>query len=774
MQLAASVLVCPRDGTQLKSALSIDPAFDKYEFLETIGEGGMGVIYKARQLMLSKFVAIKTLHAHLLTPEAMRRFQIEGKAASQLSHPNIVSFYDLGVTMAGQPYIVMEYIQGETLADLLKRAGQLPLPRFSKIFRQICDGIGHAHKKSILHRDIKPSNIMLTENDSGEDEVRIMDFGIAKLLNDTGTGAEHLTKTGDTIGSPVYMSPEQARGAQTDPRSDLYSLGCVMYEVLTGVPPFQGNTALDTMLLHLDSKPAPMKEASLGREIDPRIEKVVMKLLEKDPANRYQSMDEIKEALVPFSDPEFTYELPGQSESNKETDKNDKVTGKRHGKLVLAAMSACIIAGGAIVYLASKNPQLTLFHPVAKPAPPQANPADPLGTAKWPDMEVNPARIAGEVRRHNPELVLESIFLDNDSWHNLKDEDLKPLKDATCARISFEHFEVTDGALQYVKNSPYLKELDLGDTKVSKLLPLTGMKLVTLKLNSSQLDPAAFNAIASMKELAFLDLRNTNTTDSELLKLERMSSLKILTLTGCPGLTMPAVDSLQNKLYLTAVDYAPRQTGQESCHQLLARAREEHSLKHWSEASALVLQALYRQSEDHLSQQENILARVIRAECLRHRNYPLAALTYYNSALFMNKDRSTLPDADIRTAKAEIFESLPESKKWLWSAGDERYRSAVDIEKSLQSNDSSAQERASYLKKMVFALKQAAKDFMAIGDLTRAESSLRLLLTNIVQFHLSEPTVEIKSLLTDVLLKQHKPLDPLLQSGNKKTEEPVK
>jgi serine/threonine-protein kinase len=234
----------------------------------------MGVIYKARHLILNKFVAIKTLHTHLVSPSAIRRFQVEGKAESLLSHPNIVSFHDLGVTQSGQPYIIMEYIDGETLAEVLRREGQLPLPRFLKIFWQICDGLSLAHKKSILHRDIKPTNIMLV-HDRGEDEVRIMDFGIAKMMDDTTAGAQQITKTGDMVGSPIYMSPEQARGLQTDQRSDLYSLGCVMYESLTGSPPFHGNTALDTVLMHLDSKPVPMKEASLGREVDPRIERVV-------------------------------------------------------------------------------------------------------------------------------------------------------------------------------------------------------------------------------------------------------------------------------------------------------------------------------------------------------------------------------------------------------------------------------------------------------------------------------------------------------------------
>jgi len=201
--------------------------------------------------------------------------------------------HDFGVTESGQPYMVMDFVDGKTLSEVISRDGQLSQERFLRIFSQVCEALAHAHKRGVLHRDLKPSNIMLVRTFEGEEEVRIMDFGIAKLVGDTSERAQALTKTGEAVGSPLYMSPEQARGHKTDLRTDLYSLGCVMYECITGSPPFVGKSALDTMLMHMNDKPLSIRQASLGKIVDPRVERVVIKLLEKNPDERYQKMDDV-------------------------------------------------------------------------------------------------------------------------------------------------------------------------------------------------------------------------------------------------------------------------------------------------------------------------------------------------------------------------------------------------------------------------------------------------------------------------------------------------
>jgi serine/threonine protein kinase len=346
LELASSVTICPRDGTQVKSNVNVDPSFTNYEFLESIGEGGMGVIYKARHRHLNKVVAIKTLHSHLTNADLIKRFEIEGKAASMLSHPNIIGVHDFGLTQTGQPYMIMDYVHGQTLSDALRQFGTIPLNQFIPIFLQVCDALSHAHKRAVLHRDVKPSNIMLVSNQRSGFDVRIMDFGIAKLMNESETGAQNLTKTGDAIGSPIYMSPEQARGSKMDHRSDLYSLGCVMYECLSNSPPFCGNTALDTMMMHIDTKPLPISQASMGQVIDRRLEQVVMRLLEKDPADRYQSMDEVREDLIALQNPDKTAVLPSVRDSQLVTAvQKARIKEKEKKKLKEKAPLFAIIGG---------------------------------------------------------------------------------------------------------------------------------------------------------------------------------------------------------------------------------------------------------------------------------------------------------------------------------------------------------------------------------------------------------------------------------------------
>jgi serine/threonine protein kinase len=289
------VMKCPHDGNDLINPIDSDPVLRlEYEVLNCIGSGGMGVIYKVRRLKDDKIVAIKMLHPHLAEDEeSMSRFEIELRAVCALSHPYIIVIHDLGLSAAGIPYMVMDYVNSKDLLDTVTKNGPLPTKRFLNIFAQACQAFGHAHERSILHRDIKPDNIMLTTGASGREEVRVMDFGIARLLNDSGK--TRLTKPGQAVGSPMYMSPEQARGKDIDLRSDLYSLGLVMYEALTGVPAFMGETVYKTLVMQLTEQPKPMSAHRMG--IDHRLQLVVSRLMEKDPDDRYQTMRELHRDL---------------------------------------------------------------------------------------------------------------------------------------------------------------------------------------------------------------------------------------------------------------------------------------------------------------------------------------------------------------------------------------------------------------------------------------------------------------------------------------------
>jgi tetratricopeptide (TPR) repeat protein len=251
----------------------------RFVIIEEINRGSMGIVYKAKDNALDEIVAIKVLNEALNSdPVAIDRFKREARAARRLSHPNIVRIHDLGENK-GKKFISMEYIEGKDLKKILRTEGRIPEERFLHYVKQVCEALHYAHSLGIIHRDIKPANIIITENH----RIKIADYGIAKIAQSADS-----TKLGVVMGTPLYMPPEQIEGKLTDGRSDIYSLGIVMYEMLNGTPPFtEGNIDYH----HMHSKPPKMVD------VNPRLEKIVMKCIEKNPDNRYQSAKELLEEL---------------------------------------------------------------------------------------------------------------------------------------------------------------------------------------------------------------------------------------------------------------------------------------------------------------------------------------------------------------------------------------------------------------------------------------------------------------------------------------------
>lgn len=261
---------------------------NRYELMEKIGEGGMAVVYKARCTFLDRWVAIKILRdQYANNPEFVDRFQREARAAARLAHPNIVSIYDVGEDQ-GRHFIVMEYVQGENLKDYLSRRGPLTPQTVAEMGQQVAAALAHAHCRGIIHRDIKPHNLLV----SPEGQVKVTDFGIARAA-----AASSLTETGVVLGSVHYFSPEQAQGGAVDARSDIYALGVVLYELLTGEPPFTGDSPIAIALSHLDSEPPAVAE--LCPHVPEDLEQAIMKAMAKDPAHRYQTAGELNRALAP-------------------------------------------------------------------------------------------------------------------------------------------------------------------------------------------------------------------------------------------------------------------------------------------------------------------------------------------------------------------------------------------------------------------------------------------------------------------------------------------
>jgi eukaryotic-like serine/threonine-protein kinase len=265
---------------------------DRYELGEILGFGGMSEVHKARDTRLHRDVAVKVLRADLARdPSFYLRFRREAQNAAALNHPAIVAVYDTGEaeTAAGPlPYIVMEYVDGVTLRDIVHTDGPLLPRRAIEIIADACQALNFSHNHGIIHRDVKPANIMISKNNA----VKVMDFGIARALADSHS----VTQTAAVIGTAQYLSPEQARGEAVDARSDVYSLGCVLYEILTGEPPFLGDTPLAVAYQHVREDPvAPSKRHS---GIGPELDAVVLKALAKNPDNRYQTAAEMRSDLV--------------------------------------------------------------------------------------------------------------------------------------------------------------------------------------------------------------------------------------------------------------------------------------------------------------------------------------------------------------------------------------------------------------------------------------------------------------------------------------------
>ena len=257
-----------------------------------IAEGGMGSIYKGVDENSDSTVAVKTVLPRLVHDKVSRkRFLQEAESASKLNHPNICSVREYGISDTGIPFLVMDYLEGENLADMIKRSNKLSAKDTVAIMLQIVNALAYAHAQGVIHRDIKPSNIFLTKNEDGTYLARLLDFGIAKFASEESSSSE-LTKTGEFFGTPLYMSPEQCTGLEVDTRSDIYSLGCVMFECLSGKPPVNGKSSLEIIVNHANGKISDFK----GENIPASLKSIVMKTL-KERSKRYQNMSELKNDL---------------------------------------------------------------------------------------------------------------------------------------------------------------------------------------------------------------------------------------------------------------------------------------------------------------------------------------------------------------------------------------------------------------------------------------------------------------------------------------------
>ena len=283
---------CPRDGTALRSAnvqadLLGSVVADRYHIIKKLGKGGMGTVYLAEHVKMGRKSALKVMNPGMNTdPDAIARFNREASNASRLSHPNICAIYDFGETSDGLIYLAMEFIEGSSLTSLVEQNGSMPAPRVGSIIHQTADALQVAHDAGIVHRDLKPDNIMIAKTRDGADLVKVVDFGIAKAGS---SDAQKVTKTGLVIGTPEYMSPEQLAGDSLDGRSDIYALGLVAFNCLTGKLPFPAETVQESMIMRLTDRPRTLAESKTDVTWTTELQRTLDKALERDAGRRYQS-----------------------------------------------------------------------------------------------------------------------------------------------------------------------------------------------------------------------------------------------------------------------------------------------------------------------------------------------------------------------------------------------------------------------------------------------------------------------------------------------------
>jgi serine/threonine protein kinase len=279
------------------TASLVNQTIGNYRVLRLLGEGGMGVVYLAQHPVIGRKVAIKLLHAVLARdPDIVSRFFNEARAIHMIAHENIVEILDFGQTADGQPYFIMEYLEGESLSEVVSR-GPMPIDLVETIGGQMCRALGAAHTKGIVHRDLKPHNVQLCAKPDGSPQVKILDFGVAKILSSPDGAQSVKTRTGSLMGTPLYMSPEQCKGSGVlDHRTDIYSLGVMLFEMVAGRPPFTAEGVGELFAKHMLEEPPPLLH--FAPEAPPHLAAAIMKSLAKDPGDRFQSMEEFRQALL--------------------------------------------------------------------------------------------------------------------------------------------------------------------------------------------------------------------------------------------------------------------------------------------------------------------------------------------------------------------------------------------------------------------------------------------------------------------------------------------
>lgn len=512
---------------------------DRYEILSMIGIGGWSSVYRANDNSLKRPVAVKVLHPHLCIEKGkIERFQREAEATSAIAHPNLAAIYDCGLLAGIRPYFVMELISGTPLADMIQKEQSLSPHVCIPLFAQILDALSVIHNLGLLHRDLKPGNILISEAGI----VKVLDFGMSKwILQDNP-----LTKTDEAVGTPAYMSPEQCLGKKLDCRCDIYSLGCMLYEALSGAKPFHSDNLLECMQMHIKMKPPRLRSSRADTQIPKTLEAVVTKTLSKNPEDRYSSAQELKRALME------SLKTPTISQNIQALISLEQISKRRKRQALLFAVCALVVAAIAVVPISQMLKQRSLKFPAGHSVGAvYLIYKDPAGTTDEKKLYAHargtvnvPYASFVQLSEVPPEDALNLSFLTKLDADDLQGIDLYNEGLGTDAVPSINHLaglktlslnrsSIDDGALAQLK-LPALEGLDLTETGVSN---------------------DAFKEIAEREPvLQWIAMKRCkNVGDGAIAALARIASINCIILDNVPAITDRGLQPLDHAPKLTII-----------------------------------------------------------------------------------------------------------------------------------------------------------------------------------------------------------------------------
>jgi serine/threonine protein kinase len=505
---------------------------EQYMVLEELGRGGMGIVYRARDRKLMRDVAIKVIAWNLSDDEVIR-FHKEAKALALLQHPNILGVQHFGHSDDDSLFLVMELLTGRSLSELLEAEKHPPFEDALDIFMQICDGLSHAHGKGILHRDIKPSNVFVARYAAGEFKVTITDFGLAKLL----TEDQHQTKTNISMGSPPYMSPEQCAGKPVDQRSDIYGLGCLMFEVLTGTRPFQAETIPALMMQHLKEEPPTLHQRAQDRNYPPEMERIIEKCLAKNPAERYAKAKDLKADLKVLRDSIVNVSFDSGDSGVYSPSKSFLRTGafiitgfqnlarpsqEKKFMLIIGMTVAIVGVLGALALYKMKPAKFEINYTPSTPtwAMNGTETSQNMTVSSDVDDEDNLFKMKSTATVNEPGRVRENTI-----WIPVEEN-------ATASLESIANKTNTAMKLMGAEMAPNWLDLSGSDVSDEDLKIIEELPIRGLKLNNTKITDAGLATVGKISSMVELYLDGTKITDAGIQQLGNCRKLEMLTLSN--------------------------------------------------------------------------------------------------------------------------------------------------------------------------------------------------------------------------------------------------